>query len=65
MVLKGDSTRVGGMAGNRSKELRDHVSNCLQTSHAWGWGFREDGSEMSSMLSLSLAVNLLQPSYIS
>jgi hypothetical protein len=61
MVLKGESTRVGGMAGNRSKGLRDHVSNCLQTSHAWGWGFREDGSEMSSMLSKSVPSSELAP----
>lgn len=50
MVLKGESTRAGGMAGNRSKEPRDHVSNCIQTSYVWGWGIREDGSAMSYML---------------
>lgn len=42
MVVKGESKMVGGMAGNRNKEPRDHTSNHIQTSNAWGCSGRTE-----------------------
>jgi len=42
MVVKGESKMVGGMVGNRNKEPRDHTSNHIQTSNAWGCSGRTE-----------------------